>query len=167
MRGSRKGVGGRGLIVDTNILLLFLVGSLDLKLIAKHKRVNQFTVQDFHLLDQLLRRFGAILTTPNVLTEVTNLAMQIGGAAKERLVTLLAALLQKGAFEEHVAESKEASKVKEFRRLGLTDAGIIHLTRKEWTVLTDDLHLYLALQGRGLEAINFHQLRGRMWKQRR
>ena len=34
MRGSRKGVRSRGLIVDTNILLLFLVGSLDLNLIS-------------------------------------------------------------------------------------------------------------------------------------
>ena len=157
---------GRRLLVDTNVLLLFLVGSLDPDLIAKHKRVNQFTVEDFHLLDDLLRRYVAILTTPNVLTEVTNLAMQIGGAAKERLPSLLGVLLQKGGFEEHVAESKEASKVEEFRRLGLTDAGIIHLTRKEWTVLTDDLPLYLALQVRGLAAINFHHLRERMWQQR-
>ncbi len=155
------------MIVDTNVLLLFLVGSLDLKLIAKHKRVNQFTVEDFRLLNQLLRQFGAILTTPNVLTEVTNLAMQIGGNAKEKLVTQLAGLLQKGAFEEHVAESKEVSKVEEFRRLGLTDAGIIHLTKKEWTVLTDDLNLYLALQVRGLKAINFHHLRERKWWQQR
>lgn len=156
----------RSLLVDTNVLLLFLVGSLDPGLIAKHKRVNQFTIEDFQFLDGFLRRFGAILTTPNVLTEVTNLAMQIGGAAKQRLPALLAALLQKGAFEEHVAASNEASRIAEFRRLGLTDAGILLLTRKEWTVLTDDLPLYLALQVRGLDAINFHHLRERMWEQR-
>ena len=156
----------RSLLVDTNILLLFLVGSLDPALIARHKRVNQFTVEDFHLLDGLLRRFEMILTTPNVLTEANNLARQIGGAAKEQLAALLGALLQKGAFEEHVAESREASQIAEFRRLGLTDAGILHLTRKEWTVLTDDLPLYLALQVRGLQAINFHHLRESMWQQR-
>lgn len=157
---------GRRLLVDTNILVLFLVGSLDPDLIAKHKRVNHFTVEDFNLVDDLLRRFGTFLTTPNVLTEVTNLAMQIGGAAKVRLPELLAALLQKGAFEEHTVESVEASKVQEFRRIGLTDAGIVLLARKEWTVLTDDFPLYLALQVRGLEAINFHHLRERMWQQR-
>ena len=129
-------MGGRRLLVDTNILVLFLVGSLDPGLIAKHKR-----------------------------TEANNLSMQIGGAAKERLPALLGVLLQNGSFEEHVAESKEVSKIEEFRRLGLTDAGIIHLTRKEWTVLTDDLPLYLALQVRGLNAINFHHLRERMWQQ--
>lgn len=156
---------GRRLLVDTNILVLFLVGSFDPDLIPRHKRVNQFTVEDFHLLDGLLRRYEAILTTPNVLTEVTNLAMQIGGPAKEELPALLAVLLQRGVFEEHVVESVEASRVEEFRRIGLTDSGIVLLAGKKWTVLTDDLPLYLALQVRGLDAINFHHLRERMWQQ--
>ncbi len=31
-------------------------------------------------------------------------------------------------------------------------------------ILTDDIHLYLALQSRGLKAINFNHLREQAWQ---
>jgi hypothetical protein len=156
----------RSLLIDANILVLYLVGSLDPDLIERHKRLEKFTIEDFRLLQELLRPLPPIVTTPNVLTEVSNLAVQIGGATKENLRILLAALLQRGVFQEYVVESVEASRIQEFRRIGLTDAGIVLMAQREWAVLTDDLPLYLALQSRGIEAINFNHLREKTWQQR-
>lgn len=152
-----------GLLVDANILVLYLVGSLDPDLIERHKRLDKFTVEDFHLLQRLLP--PSIVTTPNILTEVSNLAVQIGGSVKENLRLLLAALLQRGAFQEHAVESLEASRVEEFRRIGLTDAGVVLMAQRGLAVLTDDLPLYLALQRRGVETINFNHLREKTWQQ--
>ncbi len=68
---------GRGLLVDTNILLLYFVGICDLRLITTFKRTRQFTTEDFELLLGLFKWFGTIVTTPNILTEVNNLAGQL------------------------------------------------------------------------------------------
>ncbi len=41
----------RGMLVDTNILLLFFVGSYNLRPITKFKRANQFSEQDHEFKD--------------------------------------------------------------------------------------------------------------------
>jgi predicted nucleic acid-binding protein len=153
----------RDLLVDANILVLYLVGSLDPSLIGKHKRTNQFGVEDYHLLDDFLRQFKKLVTTPNVLTEASNMVAQIGG--QETVTRLRGALgrIVEALDEQHVP-STQASKVAEFRRLGLTDAALLFLAKQgRFLVLTDDRHLYDALQKKGIAAINFHHLREEAW----
>ncbi len=62
----------KGLLIDTNILLLYFVGSFDRQHIEKFKRTSQFTIKDFDYLVILLDRFDTLVTTPNILTEVNN-----------------------------------------------------------------------------------------------
>ncbi len=151
------------LLVDTNILLLYIVGSLSLDRIARHKRTATFTIKDYWLLDSLLRNFGGIVVTPNVLTEVSNL---LGHTDKRTSQVLLAWLgSQVAAFDEHYVPSHEAIAAAEFSRLGLTDATILSCPLQDLAVLTDDIHLYLALERRGVEVINFHHLREASWLQ--
>ena len=148
---------GKSLLVDTNILVLYPVGRLDPSLIEKHKRTNNFTAQDYQFLKQVLRGFNRLVTTPNVLTEVSNLLDQIGGAVGARLQVSLSKIVE--LLEESYVPSIEAIEVEEFRRLGLADSSLLHLARQDFLVLTDDLPLYLALQRRGIDAINFHHVR--------
>lgn len=46
-----------------------------------------------------------------------------------------------------------------FPDLGLTDAAILMAARAQCLVLTADLALYLELQARGIDAINFNHVR--------
>jgi rRNA-processing protein FCF1 len=147
-----------GVLVDTNILVLYIIGTLDPDLIRKHKRTSKFLPTDYRLLDGLLRRFRRIVTTPNVLTEVSNLVDQIGGETGPKLQALLGGLVET-SFEEHYVQSVDASKEEEFQRLGLADSSILLLAREDLLVLTDDRHLYMALLNRGIEAINFDHVR--------
>jgi rRNA-processing protein FCF1 len=158
--GPPTAQGPSGVLVDTNILVLYVVGTLDPDLIGKHKRTNKFLPADYRLLDGLLRRFRRIVTTPNVLTEVSNLVDQIGGETGPRLQALLGGLIE-SSFEEHYVQSVETVKTDEFHRIGLTDSSILLLAKEDLLVLTDDIHLYLALVNRGLEAINFDHVRQR------
>lgn len=151
----------KGLLIDANILVLWVVGTLDPGLIAKHKRTDTFLAEDYHLLDRFLHQFGRLATTPNVLTEVSNMAAQIGGEAEEKLRLILAALLE--VLDERYVPSREACKEEEFRRLGLTDASLLLLAKQEFLVLTDDRHLYTALQKNGVDAVNFNHLRDGAW----
>jgi hypothetical protein len=101
------------------------------------------------------------VTTPNVLTEVSNMVSQIGGETATKLRVMLGTVIE--ALDERYVPSAEASKVEEFRRLGLTDASLLLLERGDLLVLTDDRHLYSALQSKGIAAINFHHVRDRAW----
>lgn len=152
------------LLIDTNILLLYVVGSLGLERIARHKRTAKFTIQDYQLLQKVLREFGGIVATPNVLTEVSDLLSQTDKETKAKLLALFAVRVVPDLEEQYV-RSREAAEMIEFLRLGLTDATILSLPKKDLTVLTDDLHLYLALQRRGIDAVNFNHLREAGWRQ--
>src|SRR5436305_13062515 len=154
---------GKKLLIDTNILLLYIVGSLSPDQIARHKRTDNFTVEDYRLLDRVLRQFGGIVVTPNILTEVSNHLGQTDEKTKTKLWALLGALVP--VFDERHIQSREAVGVAEFSRLGLTDASILACPPQDLTILTDDLHLYLALQRRGAGVINFHHLRDAAWLQ--
>ncbi|HEY0514856.1 MAG TPA: PIN domain-containing protein [Thermoanaerobaculia bacterium] len=154
---------GKKLLVDTNILLLYIVGSLSPDHIARHKRTDTFTVEDYRLLDRLLRQFSGIVVTPNILTEVSNLLGYTDAKTREKLLLLLRAWMP--AFDEHYVRSHEAVELTEFPRLGLADASVLACMSQGLTILTDDLHLYLALQRKGGEVINFNHLREATWQE--
>lgn len=167
MRPLRSRTQPRDILVDANLLILLAVGSFEPRLIERHKRTRQFTIEDYGLLRRFLARFRTVVATPNVLTEVSNLVDQSGGTSREGLQALLASIIE--VLEEHYIPSRDGCGVEEFQRLGLADAAILHLaqsrarSRGDLLVLTDDLHLYLALQRRGLEAVNFNHLREQSW----
>jgi predicted nucleic acid-binding protein len=164
MSSRRSEALGRTLLVDTNLLVLFTVGSSDPRLIERHKRTQQFTAEDYRLLEDVLSRFQTVVTTPNVLTEVSNLVDQVGGPVAQTLQELLVSVI--GKLEEQYVASSDCCGLEEFRRLGLADAAILRLAqdRGDLMILTDDIHLYLALQRSGLEAINFNHLREQVWQ---
>lgn len=69
---------GRTALVDSNLLLLYIVGKCDPRIIPRFTRTEKYTIKDFELLQALLERvFKTVVTTPNVLTEVSNLATKL------------------------------------------------------------------------------------------
>jgi rRNA-processing protein FCF1 len=150
-----------GIMVDTNILLLYFVGAFDPNLIPRFKRTLQFAVEDHATLIRILRLFDKVVTTPNILTEVNSLSGQLGEPIKSQYfekfssgITLLG--------EECVA-SREVAQMQEFVRFGLTDTGIIYLTRGKYLVLTDDFRLSQYLQSAGVDVLNFNHIRIAGW----
>lgn len=73
-----------GLIVDTNILILLLVGTYDQNFIKDCEYFIQnrknYTVEDFNLLQKIIASFkGKIIITPQVIAEISSLANKIKG----------------------------------------------------------------------------------------
>jgi hypothetical protein len=58
------------LLVDTNILVLHIVGGWGRSAIPKHRRTRGFTPEDYDLLQFHLRQFDHLKTTPGVLAEL-------------------------------------------------------------------------------------------------
>jgi hypothetical protein len=70
---------GKGVFVDTNLLVLLLVGSVNTKRILDFKRTQDFTVEDFHTLRSLVNWFGTpLVATPHVLSQVSDLTALSG-----------------------------------------------------------------------------------------
>jgi hypothetical protein len=63
----------RGLLVDTNLLVLFAVGTVNPNRIETFKRTSRYTKSDFDLLLRVLGKFNKLYTVAHVLAEVSNL----------------------------------------------------------------------------------------------
>ncbi len=105
----------------------------------------------------LLGYFDKIITTPNILTEVSNLSGQLEGNLK--LAYFLSMVNIIGELEEQFTASHHLATQVEFAHFGLTDTGIAHLARGQYLVLTDDYRLAAHLLELGVDAINFNHLR--------
>ncbi len=152
------GSSARVLLLDTNTLLLLLVGALDPSLLTVHKKLAAFTRRDFDLLLEILRRFGRLATTPHVLAETTNHLQMVKEPHRTRLMVLLT-----GAIPE-MQELQEAAahlvKSPVFERLGLTDTAVAHhAADKALTVGTTDAELYAHLQALEVDVFNIHHYR--------
>ena len=147
----------KGVLVDTNLLLLLIIGSADRDLVSKFKRTKQFTAEDFDLLYKFLELFKAIYTTPHVLTEVGNLANTLPMDQKPLFAETFREIGQ--LFEEKHALFKLLSNKPEFVAYGLTDVSILELAPEQALILTDDFPLANNAQNQGLDVINFNHIR--------
>jgi len=147
----------RGLLVDTNILLLHFVGSFDRRLIPRFKRTMQFREEDYDLLTGLISRFRRLVTTPHVMSEVNSLSGQIGEPARTKYFAEFAR--QIAVLDEQYVPSATAAQVEQFVKVGLADSGILHLAGKRYLVLTDDARLFAILGHLGIDAVNFNHIR--------
>ena len=151
----------RGILIDTNILLLYFLGSFDPYLISNFKRTLQFTIEDYNTLLLLLQPFDRLVTTPNILTEVSNLSGQLGEPARTAYFSILAKQIT--LMEEHYIASRESVAEEEFIKIGLTDVCILKLPKDQYLILTEDFRLSQYLQHKSIDVINFNHIRPLGW----
>lgn len=151
----------RGILVDTNVLLLYLFGKYQPTLIGR-KRLEKYGREDVDLIFQFLARFQQILTTQHVLAETSNLARQIVSGSLRTALSLklhpLFCLDTSASFKQCEVDGVKID-LMVFAELGLTDAGLTSLVRADTLLLTDDLDLYVAAVSTGGDAINFTHMR--------
>lgn len=150
-----------GLLIDTNIMLLYVVGLVNRERIPRFKRTQQFIPEDFDLLSQIVAFFQTIVTTPNILTEVNSFVNQLGEPERSRCMSLFGQAIT-NMQEEHQASTTLAI-FPEFQRFGLTDCGIASAARDRYLVLTDDLRLAAHLQSQNIDTLNFNNIRPLGW----
>lgn len=146
-----------GILIDTNILLLLIVGSYKRDLVGRHKRTVTFLPRDYDLLVRLVGQFDKILTTHAIMCEVSNLASQIGDPDRTEILATLRRFV--GAMQEHAISSIDASRCERFLKIGITDSGILELAKTDIPVLTDDIVLANFIRASGATAFNFNHYR--------
>ena len=147
-----------GYFIDTNLLVLLVVGSVGRDLIEKHRRLRAYSTDDYEILIDLLDRVQRVYVTPNTLTETSNLLAQHREPERSLFFDGLRFIIHES--EEVVVASAQASSNSTFNRLGLTDAALLEVVTPETPLVTVDLDLYLAANASGKEAaLNFTHLR--------
>lgn len=152
---------GKGIIVDTNLLLLFVVGSHDSNRITSFKRTNKFGIDDYMLVKRFVDCFKTVRTTPSILTEVSNHLNQLPDNLKAEFYSAFSNCIN-SLFEVY-KESASLSKNDCFTKYGLADTSIITDAKSNYVVLTDDFPLSGYLNSAGVDAINFNHLRMVNW----
>ena len=147
----------RRILIDANLLVLFVVGQTGRQLITKHRRLREFSVDDYDRLVGMLRMVELVVT-PNTLTETSNLLAQHNEPERSRFLDVLRYVIENS--QEITVASVDASRSRVFRRLGLTDAAVLDVVSAETPLLTVDLDLFIAASTKDPKAaVNFRHLR--------
>jgi hypothetical protein len=146
---------GRPILLDSNLLLLLLVGGFQPALIANFKRTAKYSIRDFETLLGFLGSFSGIVTTPHVLTEVSNLANSLPEWRKPAWGEFFGAEIQ--LMHEVHRNSAELARDPAFLAYGLTDTALEQLSAGT-LLLTDDRRLSGYLRSLSLNALNFDDL---------
>ena len=143
-----------GIFVDANLLVLRIVGDVDRDLVARHRRLSEFTPEDYDLFVRFTSRYGHLVVTPNTLPEASNLVTYHSEPDRSRFLEKLRSLIHET--KEVVVSSAHASENPAFVRLGLTDAALLEAISREQPLVTVDLKLYLAALAKDeCAAVNF------------
>jgi hypothetical protein len=146
---------GKSVILDSNLLLLLLIGGFRLRLIANFKRTAKYSIEDFEVLLRFLGNFSRILTTPHVLTEVSNLANSLPEWQKQEWGEFFRVRIAQ--LQEAHETSAEIAQAPGFVLLGLTDAALSRLAQNT-LLITDDRRLCGYLKALSIDAYNFDDL---------
>ena len=147
------------ILIDTNLLLLLIVGLYNKDLISVHKRTKEFIPKDFDLLVKYINGYKILWVTSHCLAEVSNLIRQTNKKQAKELMAYFSCFIAK-AKETHIPKEiifKNGTST----RLGVADTGLIIKSKRVTCVLTVDFDLYKEISNRGYKVINFNHLRMR------
>jgi predicted nucleic acid-binding protein len=149
-----------GIVLDTNVLLLYAVARLNETWIPHVKRLQSFSIADGRWVREYVAKFDRVWTTPHILAEFGNLTEKLPEGFRADLWLKLAEWI---SVSEELRESR-----KEFRQLcqneaylpfGTTDAAIVALAQRNRLVLTVDAPLAAHLENAHLPVLNYNWLR--------
>ena len=148
---------GRGVLLDSNVLVVYVVGRADRRLVRRLAATKDFDGKDAAFLSAIVASVGGLVATPHVLAEVNGL-LNVGGLGQLRYGVL-------GAFAEVLREvdevyqpGAETPNDPAFRHLGLTDTAVLALAAKGPLVVSKDGGLCNELWSRGAEALYYNRM---------
>ena len=157
-----------GVLVDTSLLLLLYVSLVDPKRIERYRRTRQigeskepFTDRDFKFISSFVNQFDRVVTTPHILTEVSNFlgGKELHGDVQKSCFAKFAQHVTAASTVEHCPPAKRLCNAPTFPCFGITDTSIIEVAAEPYLVLTTDYRLAGHLQKKGLDAINYNNIR--------
>ena len=147
-----------GAFLDTNLLVLYLVGSYEPAFVPKFKRTSMYTEQDYQWLKEYVDKFSRIVVTPQVLAEAWNFLEKINEQKFKQFISSIMNTLY--LIDEHYIAKDLILDNRGFNYIGITDVSIILAAKSTGClVLTDDLRAYSHFASNNIETININHLR--------
>jgi len=104
--------------------------------------------------------FNRVVATPHILTELSNLAGQLGSQHRPGCFGELAKMILH-LLDERTVPARDIATADDFPRLGLTDTGIEKIAPGSCLVVTDDFPLSNRLDALRIDVLNYNHLRFR------
>jgi len=148
-----------GLIVDTNILLLFLIGSYNPIFIKDCALVSQYSVEDFELLKKVFERFQnrKIIITPQIIAEVSNLSMtKMYGDKLHYCFQVFIRFLRTAEEHHQKSDCLWGMELQVLGKYGFTDLTIFELAKNNhMIILTDEEDFFNYSYTKGVPVMKF------------
>jgi rRNA-processing protein FCF1 len=148
----------KGIIVDTNVFLLYLAVKCDRRFARSWTRIQDFEEKDYDLIVTYLGPFVRQIVTPQIIAEVSNLwpnyELPRDKAFIDGAIELIVECSEHHTRLESLVENRWLS------RIGFTDVSICEAARRlDYLVLSTDFELVGRMEKDGLPVVNFNHLR--------
>lgn len=141
----------RRLIIDTNLLLLLIIGAVEGgKHIKNSNRLNKFSISDFDKITKIISEYDEIHITPYIATEISNL-IDLTGDARLLAFQIAQEFFCNIAKTINIELGNDCSS-EFFLEFGLTDSSLIKLA-PNFSILTCDYKLLGPLYSSSKETI--------------
>lgn len=143
-------------LLDTNLLLVLIVGRTNKSYLDIHKRTGEYDSSDYETLERLVAAYDGMATVQHVLAETSNLLRQIKNPARDLIQEQFRDFIL--SIEEVSASSAQGCRHEQYLSLGLTDAMVLAIcegaSRAEDRIelLTADEPIYDRARSLGLPA---------------
>lgn len=144
-------------LIDTNALVVVILGSIDTKLLITNRRTSIYEEQDYHDLVNVIGNIEELVVLPNVWTETDNLLKNSIGNRKYEYIEIFKETVKKTT--EKFLETKLAYENFSFFELGLTDTLLLEYSRNCELLITSDSKLSDQARARGIEIFDVVQNR--------
>lgn len=149
-----------GLLVDTNVMLLFIVGKYDLDYIENFpfRRTAHYSKEDFEKLLNVFSRFKKIIITPHTLTELYHLSEKVHSFKIEEYFNVFINVLL--GFDEIYVDKNIILETPNLHKFGVADFAILSLASdKKYLVLSDDYKLSGLLRSKNIDSLSIYDVR--------
>ena len=151
----------KGILIDTNLFLVVLVGNIDRRLVGRIGKTEKYTREDYERITDILGLFNRFIIIPQVLTEVGNMLKR--NCPSVNTLLDLSLELRRFAHSEATRESRSSSKRitlhPAFQELGYADAAILNAAAGRHLLFTDDGPLQGRAWRSGVDVLPFEWLR--------
>lgn len=144
-------------LIDTNVLLVLILGSIDPKLINANKRTSIYEEQDYYDLVSVIGDLKDLIVLPNVWTETDNLLNNTIGRRKYEYLEIFKATV--GVCTEEYVETKTVCESTSLYVLGLTDSLLLDFSSHCEMLITSDSGLSDQARARGVKVFDLVQNR--------
>ena len=127
------------ILIDTNALVVLIIGFIDTRLFKNHKRTSIYEKQDFEELLTVIGSINNLVVLPNIWTEVDNLLNDFSGNYKYQYVEKLTETIR--LTNEKFISSLMATQSHHFYDLGLTDSLVLEYAKECRLLITSDSKL--------------------------